>query len=196
MKLRIHRFLPVTNVEGPGKRACIWVQGCSRRCLGCAVPSTWDKDKGREIDVVDLANKILNGPEIEGVTFVGGEPFEQAKALSDLAVLLKKENLSVVTFTGYLLEELQESINYGIKDLLDLTDILIDGPYIHEKKDLSRPWVGSSNQRYHFLTDRYSHLKDNLIKIKNQIEVRMDSKGEILINGMGDFDSIKKLFKV
>ncbi|WML33260.1 4Fe-4S single cluster domain-containing protein [Clostridium sp. OS1-26] len=196
MKLRIHRFLSVTNVEGPGKRACIWVQGCSRHCPGCAAPSTWDKDKGYEVTVEELAQKILNGPEIEGVTFVGGEPFEQAQALSKLGAILKKENLSIVTFTGYLLEELQESSNDDIKNLLGITDILIDGPYIKEKKDLSRPWVGSSNQRYHFLTDRYNHIKNNLYEIKNQIEVRMDSQGKILINGMGDFESIKELFKV
>lgn len=196
MKLRIHRFLSVTNVEGPGKRACIWVQGCSRHCPCCAALSTWDKDKGYEVTVEELAQKILNGPEIEGVTFVGGEPFEQAQALSKLGAVLKKENLSIVTFTGYLLEELQESSNDDIKNLLGVTDILIDGPYIKEKKDLSRPWVGSSNQRYHFLTDRYKHMKDNLYEIKNQIEVRMDSQGKILINGMGDFESVKELFKV
>lgn len=80
--------------------------------------------------------------------------------------------------------------------MLGITDILIDGPYIKERKDLSRPWVGSSNQRYHFLTDRYKHIRDNLYEIKNQIEVRMDSKGKILINGMGDFESVKELFKV
>lgn len=195
MKLRIHRFLSTTNVEGPGKRACIWVQGCSRHCPGCAAPSTWEKDKGHEIDIKDLAYKILNGPQIEGVTFVGGEPFEQAEALGKLGIMLKKENLSIVTFTGYLLEELQKSMDDGIKNLLNATDILIDGPFIKEKKDLSRPWVGSSNQRYHFLTDRYEYLKNNLFEIKNQIEVRVDSQGKILINGMGDLDSVKKLFE-
>ncbi|AWI04598.1 4Fe-4S single cluster domain-containing protein [Clostridium drakei] len=196
MKLRIHRFLPVTNVEGPGKRACVWVQGCSRHCPGCAAQPTWNKDKGIEIDVRELAQKILNGPEVEGITFVGGEPFEQAEALSELALLLKRKNLSIVTFTGYSLEELQESTNDGIKDLISLTDILIDGPYLQERKDLSRPWVGSSNQRYHFLTDRYKHIKDNICETKNQIEIRMDSMGKILINGMGDFNAIKGLFEV
>ncbi|AZV56372.1 4Fe-4S single cluster domain-containing protein [Clostridium sp. AWRP] len=196
MKLKIHRFLPITNVEGPGKRACIWVQGCSRHCPKCAAPSTWDKNKGYEVKIEELAHKILKGPKIEGVTFVGGEPFEQADALSKLALLLKAKNLSVVTFTGYLLEELQKSTYSSIKNLLSLTDILIDGPYIYEKKDLSRPWVGSSNQRYHFLTHRYDYLKDNLYKIENQVEIRVDSQGKILINGMGDFESIKQLFEI
>ena len=54
MKLRVHRFLPITEAEGPGKRACIWVQGCLIRCEGCAVPDTWSINGGFEISVKEL----------------------------------------------------------------------------------------------------------------------------------------------
>ena len=88
---------------------------------------------------------------IEGVTFLGGEPFEQAEALGVIAEKIKKAGLSVVCFTGCKFEDLKlEAKN---KKLLDNIDLLIDGEYIEELKDFSRPWCGSSNQRYHFLTD-------------------------------------------
>lgn len=194
MKLRIYKFLPKTNVEGPGERACIWVQGCSIRCPGCAQPDTWPFEGGQDIKVEDLARLILDGPMIEGVTFVGGEPFDQAEALALLGRILKKHGLSVVTFTGYQYEVIKKSDQPWWHELLSVTDLLIDGPYILELSDLSRPWVGSSNQRYHFLTPRYENLKQSIDQIPNRIEVRIGSDGKIYINGMAGLESIKKLF--
>lgn len=190
--IRLHRFLPWTKVEGPGNRACLWVQGCSIRCKGCAVPETWDANCGEEISVSEIAERILRGPSIEGITFVGGEPFDQAEALAELGGILKKEGLSIITFTGYTYEDIQNSSRKGFRELLSVTDILIDGPYIQECSDLSRPWVGSTNQRYHFITSRYKHL--DLLSITNKVEVRISDEGTILINGMGDFELIKKVF--
>ncbi len=71
MKLRVYRFLPETKVEGPGKRACIWVQGCPIRCPGCFAPDTWEMEGGREYEIDDLAARILTNPVLEGVTFLG-----------------------------------------------------------------------------------------------------------------------------
>ncbi|MER3447925.1 MAG: ribonucleoside-triphosphate reductase activating protein [Candidatus Dadabacteria bacterium] len=190
MRLRIHRFLPYTRVEGPGERACIWVQGCPIRCSGCAVPWTWPEHGGQEIDVAELAHKILTGPPIEGVTFVGGEPFAQAEALAELGRTVKAAGLSVVTFTGYVLEKILRSPRPGWHDLLAVTDLLIDGPFKRDLLDTSRPWVGSSNQRYHFLTERYRHLKDHLEQIPNRIEVRIGPDGSVLINGLAPSDDI------
>ena len=184
MYLKIHKFLPFTRVEGPGKRACIWVQGCSIRCSGCAVPQTWSPEEGKKVNVEKLAEKILDNPEIEGVTFMGGEPFDQARSLAYLSKILKKSGLSILTFTGRLIEDIQNSKNSDWLDLLSVTDLLIDGPYIKEKSDLSRPWVGSSNQRYHFLTSRYEDIKPKLLDIPNCVEIRIQEDGIITINGM------------
>ena len=184
MYLQIHKFLPFTRVEGPGKRACIWVQGCSLRCSGCAVPQTWSPDEGKRVNVEELAKEILDNPEIEGVTFMGGEPFDQAKPLVHLGKILKKSGLSILTFTGRLIEDIQNSKNSDWLGLLSVTDLLIDGPYIKEKSDLSRPWVGSSNQRYHFLTSRYEGIKPKLLDIPNCVEIRIQEDGIITINGM------------
>ena len=211
MKLRVFNIIKNTKVEGPGNRYCIWVQGCSRHCKGCQAVHTWDHDKGELYKVEDIIEDIFNaaysshsetkGKEIlryaqndiiakeshiEGITFLGGEPFEQAEALGIIAQKVKEKGLSVLCFTGNKLEELQENpIN---KKLLDNIDLLIDGEFIEELTDYSRPWCGSSNQRYHFLTDRYN--EEIFTKYKNKVEVNISKNGQIFMNGMGNFDEI------
>ena len=193
MHLNVYKFLPVSEVEGPGKRACIWVQGCSIQCKNCALPQTWSKDRGQKISVDELAEKILDIEEIEGVTFTGGEPFDQAEALFELALKLKESSLSIITFTGYKLEDIQNSKKKSWHDLLSVIDILIDSPYIHEKSDFSRPLVGSSNQRYHFLSSRYS--ESDLSSNSERIEIRIQEDGKISVNGQVDPVNLEKIFK-
>lgn len=183
-RLRIHRFVPFTRAEGPGERACLWVQGCPIRCAGCAVPWTWDADAGEWMDVGALAEHILGGPPVEGVTFLGGEPFEQAAGLAELGGILRGAGLSVLTFSGYTLEKIRRAGRADWDALLGVTDLLIDGPFVRGRLDLSRPWVGSSNQRYHFLTDRYRHLEPELSSIPQRLEVRVHPDGRLEINGM------------
>lgn len=193
MFLYVYKFLPCTQVEGPGQRACIYVQGCSIGCEGCITPQSWQERINPKVNVKDIAETILQGPEIEGVTFSGGEPFEQAKALAELGNILLREGLSVVTFTGHVLENIVKSSNGDWHELLSVTDLLIDGPYRKDKFDLKRPWVGSSNQRYHFLTERYKYIESNMHKIPNKIEIRLGNDGEIVVNGMIKQENIKDL---
>lgn len=197
MELFIHRYLPLTTVEGPGKRFCLWVQGCSIRCEGCGVPWTWVRENGKTISVEDLFSEIkkskqLNG--IEGVTFLGGEPFDQADALGKLAIMVKDLGLTVMTFTGYLYEDIKHRNEFHT--LLSATDLLVDGPFVKDKLDLSRPWVGSSNQRYRFLTPSYKDLENNLEKIHNKVEIRINEDGSISINGMATQQTLSELFDV
>jgi len=194
MMLHVHQIIPKTKVEGPGTRACIQVQGCPIRCTGCAVPFTWEEDGGFTVEVVQLAEQIVRDPEIEGVTFLGGEPFAQARALAELGRIVKQKGLSVVTFTGYTLDYLLQSGNQDYLDLLSVTDLLIDGPFQIERLDTSRPWVGSSNQRYHFLTDRYLYLKERLTEIPNRLEVRIMPDGRVLVNGLAETKVLEDLF--
>lgn len=194
MYLRIHRFLPFTRVEGPGERACIWVQGCPIHCQGCGVPWTWREDAGTSIGVRELAERILTGPAIEGVTFVGGEPFAQAEGLAHLAEIVGENGLSVVTFTGYQYEDLCASGRADWQALLARTDLLIDGPFKRELASTSRPWVGSLNQRYHFLTPRYRHLETQLNTISNKIEVRLSPDGHVEVNGLASSEVLQQLF--
>ena len=76
------------------------------------------------------------------------------------------------------------------KKLLDNVDLLIDGPFEGDKVDYSRPWCGSSNQRYHFFTDRYNN--EIFTKYKNKVEINIQKNGIIFMNGMGDFEKIQK----
>lgn len=194
MQLYVHQYIPKTKVEGPGIRACIQVQGCPIRCPGCAVPFTWPENGGIATDVDELAEKIINTDEIEGVTFLGGEPFAQAEALAKLGRMVRDQGLSVMTFTGYIYEELVAAGNQHYSDLIAVTDLLIDGPFQQENLDTSRPWVGSSNQRYHFLTDRYVYLQNQLLDIPNRLEVRLDPDGRVRVNGLAELTDLEDLF--
>jgi anaerobic ribonucleoside-triphosphate reductase activating protein len=147
------------------------------------------------IDADVLADQIILGPPVEGVTFLGGEPFFQAMELAYVGRRVRDHGLSVVTFTGYRLEALKVANRPSYEALLAVTDLLIDGPFQREKADLSRPWVGSSNQRFHFLTDRYKYLVDELSSIPNRIEVRLSLDGRVLINGLVSPEDLKALIQ-
>lgn len=190
MKLRVFRILKNTKVEGPETRYCIWVQGCSIHCKGCQAKHTWSHNSGMLYDTSEIIKDILAAKKIEGVTFLGGEPFEQAEALGEIAEAVKKAGLGVLCFSGNYLETLRKVPKN--KKLLDNIDLLIEGPFDIEKLDYSRPWCGSSNQRYHFLTSRYN--EEIFTKYKNKVEINISEKGEIFMNGMGDFDNVAQKF--
>ena len=180
----MYNILKKTKVEGPGLRYCIWTQGCSRHCRGCQAVHTWSHTGGILLKTDDIIEDILRQEGIEGVTFLGGEPFEQERALALIAKAVKEAGLSVLTFTGNLYEEVKDT------ELVKYTDLLIDGAFEIDKLDYSRPWCGSSNQIYHFLTDRYN--EEIFTKYKNKVEVNISESGSVFINGMGDFEDILK----
>ena len=184
MQLRLHRFLPKTSVEGPGARACLWVQGCSIRCPGCFNLGTWGARGGQVVEVGYLLEKIVTTSGIEGVTFLGGEPFDQATPLAALARSVQDAGLSVMTFSGYEYDTLQRDQRPGWDDLLAATDLLVDGPFVRSLPDVTRPWLGSTNQRFRFLSPRYENLADDLGSIPDRLEVRLSPDGAVLINGM------------
>ena len=193
MNLDVHRVLARTGVEGFGIRFCIWVQGCSLRCKGCANPDMWEFGVGTKTPVNQLIHEIKNTRGIEGVTFLGGEPFDQAAPLAEIAENVRKRGLSVITFTGYQYEQLIQCKEQAIQALLSQTDLLIDGPYQKEQRTFSLPWVGSDNQRYWFLSDRYQ--ADQLRNVRNRFEIQVLPTGEIEVNGMGNDTELKKLLQ-
>lgn len=190
--LNIYKIIPSTGVEGPGRRFCIWVQGCKKHCKGCFAKETWAFGTGKNYSTDELWQSIRQEKNIEGITLLGGEPFEQAEALVELTNKVKSAGLSVVCFTGNTIEELKTFQNPSVSQLLNNIDLLIDGGFEQENFDLSRPWVGSSNQRYIFLTDFYT--PEDIKKFKNKIEVRISDNGKLEINGMGDFEHFQKEF--
>lgn len=136
------------------------------------------------VEVSDLLDRITSAGGIEGVTFLGGEPFDQAPALAALAQSVQDAHLSVMTFTGYEFEVLRREQRPAWDDLLAATDLLVDGPFVRLLPDRHRPWVGSTNQQFRFLSPRYRHLADELGSIPDRLEVRLRPDGTVLINGM------------
>ncbi len=187
--INVYEFIENTRVEGPGLRYCIYLQGCSIRCRGCNVPETWNSNN-QLYTVEEISSKVLSNPEIEGVTFSGGEPFDQAKELSALAAILKGHGLSITVFTGYTLDYLKNSNNQDYLNLLNHVDLLIDGPFDLSKRTLKKPLVGSSNQDYHFLTDRYS-IDD--INKENKLEFHLKNDGKVMVLGIYDKEKLDSL---
>ncbi|MGM0440656.1 MAG: anaerobic ribonucleoside-triphosphate reductase activating protein [Chlamydiota bacterium] len=149
MQIRIAGIVPESIVDGPGIRFAIFVQGCPHACKGCHNPHTHDFTAGEILDVGDIIEQIKQSPLIEGITLSGGEPFCQPEACLAIARAAKALGKNIVIYSGYTFEKLitSKENSYNILALLKLTDLLIDGPYIEEHKDLSKSFKGSLNQR-------------------------------------------------
>jgi anaerobic ribonucleoside-triphosphate reductase activating protein len=144
-------------VNGPGVRSVLWLQGCETGCPGCINPELQPCEPRTLLSVEEAAARVLATEGIEGVTYSGGEPLRQAKALVALSERLRAAGLSVVSYTGYTLEALRARGDADIDRLLGMIDLLIDGPYDPAQAANLR-WRGSRNQRVIALTDRYRGL--------------------------------------
>ncbi len=148
-KLRIAGIVKESIVDGPGIRYVIFAQGCKHHCRGCHNPETHSFEGGTLIEVDTILKEIASNPLLDGITLSGGEPFEQAEGFVGLAQEIKERNLHLMVYTGYTYEELLEKSrshpSWG--ELLELTDILVDGRFVIEKRDLRLVFKGSSNQR-------------------------------------------------
>ncbi|MDO5308143.1 MAG: anaerobic ribonucleoside-triphosphate reductase activating protein [Planctomycetia bacterium] len=147
MTLRIAGRIADSIVDGPGLRYALFLQGCPRACPGCHNPQTHDPLGGYEVSIEDVLKEIDSDPLLDGVTFSGGEPFMQAHELIPLADQILQRNLNLITYTGYLWEELIESDNPDWRSLLERMDVLVDGPFVQELRDWKLKFTGSSNQR-------------------------------------------------
>lgn len=147
MEIRIAGIVNESVVDGPGFRYVIFSQGCNHNCIGCHNPETHDLCGGYTVSTEFLFEEIQKCRYIDGVTFSGGEPFLQAGAFAELAKKLKEKAIHILCYTGYTYEELINSKESSIRDVLENIDILIDGPYMQNKKDLSLTYRGSLNQR-------------------------------------------------
>ena len=180
--LNIMGYVDRSEVNGPGCRAVVWVQGCLRECPGCFNPDSWSFEPNQLITIDELVERILNEPRNEGVTFSGGEPFWQAQALAEVARQVKARGLNVMSFSGFTVEQLQaKSAPEGSQDLLAQLDILVDGPYVESLaiNDPTSP-VSSKNQRVHVLNPA---LADRITWASDQIEVHVLKDGSRIFTG-------------
>ncbi len=147
--LRIAGFTGNSVVDGPGIRFVIFTQGCPHGCPGCHNPGTHAPDGGSMSDTAELWRKIDANPTLEGITFSGGEPFLWGSELSLIGAAAHEKKLTVLTYSGYVYEELRRMADSdpGVFSLLSVTDWLIDGPYIEAERDLTLRFRGSGNQR-------------------------------------------------
>lgn len=152
------------------------------RCAGCCNPELLSFDGGKRLSVDVLARQINAEDGLEGVTFLGGEPFAHAGALAELGQRARALGLSVMVFTGYTLEQLRRADRGDWNALLAVTDLLVDGPFIEAQRSTERRWIGSTNQRIHALGGRYADLADRWDSGANTIELRL-SGGRITVNG-------------
>lgn len=143
MLIRIAGLVPESFVDGDGIRFAIFMQGCLRHCEGCHNPETHDLNGGRLVDTNEIISEIKKNPLLDGITLTGGEPFLQINAAEELARAAKNLGLNVWCYTGFNFEELPPATS----TLLENIDVLIDGEYIENLRDLELQFRGSSNQR-------------------------------------------------
>lgn len=201
MNIRINRVAHTVFSLGPGQRVVLWVQGCSRRCPGCASTDTWDYNAGENIDVESLSKmliRIILDNNITGLTITGGEPVDQAESLmlllkffnNEVNEKIKDRVVDVLMFSGYTMNE----INEICPNLLTELTAMVCGKY-----DQTRPrtncLVSSDNQELVIIDKQFEDIYDEyLAKNDVPIQFKLDSSG-ITFAGMpnsGDLDIIDK----
>ena len=147
--IRIAGIMRESIVDGPGIRFAIFCQGCPHNCPGCHNPETHDFAGGTEVTIERLLEEFDKNPLLTGITFSGGEPMCQPEGFAALGKEVKKRGKDITIYSGYTLEQLLKMArtNKAIGELILMCDILIDGPFIESKKDLTLQFRGSSNQR-------------------------------------------------
>lgn len=185
-KIRLHSIIRGSEVNGPGNRYVIWLQGCKKRCNNCYNPEMWSFQGGEQVNIHDLAIDIINSG-LDGLTISGGEPLEQVNELIELLVDVGINShfpMGIICFTGYSKEEIEH--NQSARVLIDLIDLMICDPYIEELRNVNGI-AGSSNQRF-IWNEKIGRGKvrintDNL-NIDNNVEMHISEKSdEIIMTG-------------
>ncbi|BEL06365.1 4Fe-4S single cluster domain-containing protein [Actinoplanes sichuanensis] len=184
--LNVAALTPGTRALGPGLRSVLWVQGCPFRCPGC-IAENWIPDRpATTMTPAQAARALAVQPDLQGVTFSGGEPMEQAAGLTEVITSMRRDrDLDLICFTGYRLERLRDRPpNPGVPGLLAAVDVLIDGLYRDDRND-GRGLRGSTNQRVHHLTDRLTGTDYDFTGRARTIELQQ-AGDDLLMVGVPD----------
>jgi anaerobic ribonucleoside-triphosphate reductase activating protein len=188
-------MLPRSTVNGPGERAVVWFQGCDLHCRGCFNLASHPFDRDRDKPAEEVAEWILSCHAIEGVTFSGGEPFQQAGDLRRLCeyIKLRRPDFSVGVFSGYTRQELvrgrwhwkapgedawikgDPALFMAIKQFLDFG---VFGRFRQTMACNDQPLCGSRNQEVVFFTNRYS--PDDVMPQGFEVTISVDGKGAVI----------------
>ena len=180
--MKVARIIFPIKVLGPGNRVGIWLAGCPHRCKGCSNPELWDSSVVRDISplsVIESIKKITHNDPF-GVTITGGEPFVQYEELCAMTKMLLELTDDILVYTGYTFEQLKESNNGYIFDILNSIAVIIDGKYV-EDKNSAQPLIGSSNQKIHFLKPSFKSVYQKYI---------LNMHGESLIQNFASNNSV------
>lgn len=185
--LRINSIVLHTRIYGPGWRTAVWFQGCTLACKGCWNKELWPA-KGAEMrHYKEVLAELMSASRSEGVTFLGGEPLQQAEALLPLLQDLKANGKSIFLYSGYERKELDETQQACVA----LADIVVLGRYIEAERDTNLRWRGSRNQVVEFQSDRYGESDKN--GEASEYEVHIKNDGTSLILGYPPKD-VRSLF--
>lgn len=181
-----------TIAEGPDLRTAVWFQGCSIRCKGCINPHLFSPRGGTEVTVAEIIDGAV-ASKVEGLTLIGGEPFDQPESGYALTTAARAAGLGVIVFSGYEYETLRKRDN-STRAFLDSVDLLIDGPYQEWNPETERALVGSRNQRFIHITDRYRNYRPEISR--NRVDVRVRPDGTIEVAGFLDSTGLDDLSTV
>ncbi len=141
--LRVVNIVEGTSVDGPGLRTSIYFAGCDHHCPGCHNPTTWAHDAGRSMTIDEIMYIVIENDF--NVTFSGGDPVYQLSNLLPLARRIRDLGKTIWLYTGFTFEELWAMPR--CRELLELVDVVVDGPFIESERDISLRFRGSRNQR-------------------------------------------------
>lgn len=144
MTLQVIDISEGTSVDGPGLRTSIYFAGCTHHCNGCHNPQSWDAAAGKPMSIDEIIN-VIDYNDFN-VTFSGGDPFYQADAVAELAKAIKERlGKNIWCYTGFTWEQLMHTPSY--LPLLEQIDVLVDSPFVLEKRNIELLFRGSDNQR-------------------------------------------------
>jgi len=185
--MKINDIIKSSQVNGPGKRYTIWVQGCSIHCKGCSNKDTWGFECNN-IKSNDELLKDIQNQDIDGITITGGEPLDQYEhTLSFLKVVYPLYNIFLTS--GYTFEEIKKSKS----EILNYVDILVSGPFVESLPDETTSWRGSTNQHVHFLTERGKLFENYRPKFKQEIKISKKDYYKIIGTGFANPQKLKDL---
>lgn len=147
LSIWLYRLYQNSVVDGPGRRSVIQTAGCSIRCKNCLVPQTWDVQNGERVPISAIVEEVMaHREEHDGVTILGGEPFDQPESVAELVSRLKNHGIHTVVYSGFTMEQLIHRKLPAIDYILTHIDLLIDGPFISEIREGAGEYRGSRNQ--------------------------------------------------
>ena len=163
------------HLYGPGKRLLLFTQGCSLRCKGCVNQHLWQFGVGANITVEEVLELCQ---DVEGITLHGGEPLDQSEGVLEIVKALKSVGKTIILFTGYQYKELSKSSQ---KRVWSLSDLVVSGRYIEEKRNIYLQFRGSTNQRVYRHQGKYKNyqIKDG----KSVAIIRLNENGEMQSRG-------------